>query len=116
MGINRGSNSPSPLARTNASVTARTARLLGSRIRPRASPSGSLPKLWISPAVSASANERWEGIVKMDGRCGPSDILERRFRHLDRLGRADVEPQALVHRAEATPLLDRPVPQDVGRE
>ena len=51
------------LARTNASVTVRTARLLGSRIRPWASPTGSLPKRAISPAASASANERCDGMV-----------------------------------------------------
>ena len=33
-GISRGSSRPPPLARTKASVTARTARLLGSRMRP----------------------------------------------------------------------------------
>ena len=31
-------------------------------------------------------------------------------------GRADVEPQPLVDRAEAAAFLDRAVPQDVGRE
>ena len=45
IGISRGSSRPEPLARTNASVTARTARLLGSRIRPRPGASGSRPNL-----------------------------------------------------------------------
>ena len=101
-GISRGSSSPLPLARTKASVTARTARLLGSRMRPWARPSGSFPKRAISPAASASANERWEGMVKTATRCG-SGILECRFRHRDGLRGADVEPQALVDRAKARP-------------
>ena len=66
IGIRRGSSRPLPLCRTNASVTARTARLLGSRIRPCASPSGSSPNCAISPAASASANERCDGMV-IDG-------------------------------------------------
>ena len=40
------------------------------------------------------------------------DLLGR----ADRLRVADVEPQALVDRAEAAAFGDRPVPQDVGRE
>ena len=117
IGISRGSSSPLPLARTNASVTARTARLLGSRMRPWASASGSLPKRAISPAASASANERWD----WDGDRRRAAAARQTFSSaasvmLDRLGRADVEPQALVNRAEAAAFLDRPVPQDVGRE
>src|SRR5436190_10912612 len=45
-----------------------------------------------------------------------SGILQRRFRHLDRGRCADVEPQALVNGAKASALVDRPIPQDVGRE
>src|SRR5512133_3410416 len=45
-----------------------------------------------------------------------SGILQRRFRHWDRLGGSDIEPQALVNGAEAAALLDRSIPQDIGRE
>ena len=46
-----------------------------------------LPNRRISPAASASANDRWAGMVKTAGRCARagSDILERRFGHRDRL-------------------------------
>ena len=92
-GISRGSSSPVPLARTKASVTARTARLLGRRIRPRARPSGSLPKRLISPTANASAKDRLAGMVKTAGlTAARSGILERRFRHGDRFRRSDVEP------------------------
>ena len=67
IGISRGRSRPEPLARTNASVTVRTARLFGSRIRPDARPSGSPPNFAIRPAASESANERWVGIVKTAG-------------------------------------------------
>ena len=84
---------------------------------PRARPSGSLPKRWIRPAASASAKERWAGMVKTAGRSAArSGILECRFGHRNRAGRANVEPQALVDGAKAATFVDRPVPQDVGRE
>src|SRR5205807_844314 len=88
-------------------------RLFGSRIRPCARPSGPFPNLAISPAASASTNERWDGMVKTAGRSG---ILEDRFRQRNRLRGADVEPQTLMHRAERAAFLDRAVPQDIGRE
>src|SRR4029079_11300773 len=98
---------------TNAWVTARTARLLGSRMRPWARPNGSLPNFAISPAARASANERCDGMVKTAGRSG---ILECRFRHRDRLRGADIEPQALVHGAKRPAFLDCTIPQDVRRK
>src|SRR4051812_20371092 len=45
-----------------------------------------------------------------------SGILERRFRHRDRLRGADIEPQALVDGAERAAVLDRAVPQEVRRK
>src|SRR6185369_8469706 len=117
IGISRGSRSPPPLIRTKASVTARTARLLGSRIRPAASSSGSRPNRAMTPAASASANDRWIGMVKTVGRSAvPSGIFECRFRQLDRPRSSNVEPQSLVNGAEATPFGDRTIPQNVRRE
>src|SRR5690242_10786482 len=56
-------------------------------------------------------------MVKTAGRSAAvSGILQRRLRHWHRLGRYDVDPQALVNGAEAAALLDRSIPQDVGRE
>ena len=62
-----------------------------------------------SPAASASAKERCDGMVKTATRAA-SDMLERRFRQLDRLGRADIEPQALVDGTEAAALRRSPGP------
>src|SRR5438270_7164157 len=71
----------------------------------------------MSPAASESENERCAGMVKTAGRAAAeSGILERRFRHRDRTRRADVEPQPLVHGAKAAAFVNRPIPQDVGRE
>ena len=49
-GISRGSSRPAPLSRTKASVSARTARLLGSRIRPGRGPA--------APARSGGSTRR----------------------------------------------------------
>ena len=86
-GTSRGSSKPPPRRRTNASVIARAARLLGTRIRPRAS----------ADRVRAEARDQpggervGEGAVGRDGedrglhRRPPSDMLQRRFRLADRL-------------------------------
>ena len=55
-GVIRGNNSPPSAQRTKASVSARTARRLGSRICARASTNGSPPARSIRPLASASAN------------------------------------------------------------
>jgi len=67
-GTSRGNSSPPPDARTNASRTARAARWFGSRTIPRASATGSRPCRANSPAASASANDRWDGMVYRFGR------------------------------------------------
>src|SRR5437868_11935341 len=45
-----------------------------------------------------------------------SSRLEQSLGHCDIFGLPDVEPQPLMDRAEAAPRLDRPGPEQVGRE
>ena len=106
IGTSRGNNNPPSDKRTKASVTVRTARLVGSRMRPLGS--SSLPNIRRRPAASESAKLRWAGIVKTLA------IDKRGLGILDRLRSADVEPQPLVHRPEASTRFDRAIPQDVG--
>ena len=54
----RGRSRPSAARRTNASVIARIARLLGTRIMPRASAIRSWPHCASNPVTKASANDR----------------------------------------------------------
>ena len=84
-----------PLARTNASVTVRTARLFGSRIRPDARPSGSDPNRAIKPA-GERIRERAVGRDCIDRRASGAAIRHSAGRLPSRRS-----PSAFRHRTRA---------------
>ena len=103
---------PAAARRTNASVIVRTARLLGSRMRPRRQPQRTAAEPRDQPRGERVGEGAMRGMVKIAGlRPPPSAIRDQLLRSADRFGVADVEPHALVDRAEAAPRRDRAVPE-----
>ena len=108
-------------ARTNASVTARTARLFGSRIRPRASPSGSLPI--VRDQTRRRARRRRRGATGMVKTAGPTARRRAGQPSASAVLGQRGSPAACRRRTtgpggprRSAARLDRPVPQQVGRE